>query len=381
MILRLLIRFFCFIICVFSASFVCAATEGMPVLIDAELPFRCAAPAFEKSLASTLVLKDTDFVFLSAETADPLPRYAVNGYTFKNKPLDKALSELVKDAGITVIAEPATYPTMSATNITGELAGVVQQLADKANIFYTYYANSKTLILKTRTTMAIQLPYEKSVLLALLDALRGAEIKRLNVDWEKYQIRMDVSVDELTRAKALVQQIMHDSYLLVAETKMYYVESLPNGTHLNNSIGSLGLDKLATITSGVVGQSIVLNNTTPVDELIQRIKNTTKVSLLAQGVAIVPNGWNMRFNLGECAVSPLPYPHFSMLVRTRIHNQNDMQTQITLLSSAGELASFPLTTALNQEVALVGIPAGNQQGEFVFAIRLNLIRFTKRGGK
>ena len=379
--IRKLAQFLALVITICFVLSASAQENRMPLVIDAEMPFRCAGPTPDKSLASTLALQDTDFVFLSAENSDPLPRYAVNGYSFQNKPLDKALNQLVKSAGIKVVAEPGPYPVMSANNIMGELAGAVQQLTEKAGVFYQYYDNTKTLSLSRRTTMAIQLPRDKSVLLAMLDAFRGSEIKRLDVDWDKYQIRMNVSAPEFEKAQALVAQIKRDAYLLVAETKMYYIESLTDGTHLHYSLSTLGMNKLATITSSGVGQSIVLNDTTPVDEFMNRMRRVARLKLLAQGVAIVPNGWNMRFNLGECAVSPLPYPHFSMLMRTRIHNQDEIQTQVTLLSSAGELATFPLKTSLNQEVALVGIPAGNQRGEFVFTIRLNLIRFAKKGGK
>ena len=367
------------VLCCCALPIVTLADENASAhfIVDAELPFRCAGPAEEKPVSSTVALQDSDFVFLSAEASDPLPRYEVNLYNFKNKTADVVIADLVKKMQIKVQAEVGYYPEMSGTNLHGELSSVMQQLTEKTGLFYTYHANTKTLFLSRRTNMLINIPKDKVVLLAVLDALRGAEIKRVDVDWEQYQVHINVSMDELEKAKRLLAQILRDSYLLLAEIKMYYVDTEKYPHYLPQALNALGMQKVASSRAGVIGQAVVLNDKVSVDSLIDKIRQTAGVQLLARGIAVVPNGWNMRFNLGECSVSSLPYQNFALLMRTRIQHQDEMHTQLTLMTEDGELATFPLTTALNQEVALGSIPAGSV-GEFVFALRLNLIRFVHK---
>jgi len=355
------------------------ADENAPArfIVDAELPFRCAGPAEEKPVSKTVALQDNDFIFLPAEGSDALPRYEVNLYNFKNKTADVVISDLVKKLQIKVQAEVGSYPEMSGTNLHGELSSVMQQLTEKIGVFYTYHANTKTLFLSRRTNMLINIPKDKVVLLAVLDALRGAEIKRVDVDWEHYQIRINVSADELEKAKMLLAQILRDSYLLLAEIKMYYVDTEQHPHYFPQALNALGMQKMASLKAGVVGQLTTFNENVPVDSFVDKIREIAGIQLLARGIAVVPNGWNMRFNLGECSVSPLPYQNFALLMRTRILHQDEMHTQLTLVTEDGELATFPMTTALNQEIALGSIPAG-AAGEFVFAVRLNLIRFVHK---
>ena len=368
------------LLCGFSVSVLAAGQVAKPaLLIDAELPFRCARPTDDKEIAKTVVLKENDFVITPSNSGDALPRYAVNTYNFENRALDQVVVELLQQAGIAVQAESGSYPLMNGKNVKGELSAIIKELTEKANVFYVYHASTKTLHLMRRADMVVQVPHNETVLLALLDALRGAEIKRLNVDWEKYQIYMNVSSDELDKARMLVSKIMYDAYLLVAETKLYRV--MPKNMYLEPTLRRFGMNKVAMIKNGVVVQAILFDDMASSDDFINAARGVGQVDLLAQGVAVVPNGWNMRFNLGECSQTVLPYKDFAMLMRTRIKGPEDWFTQLTLLGFQGEVATFDIKTSLNQELVLVGVPAGDNQGELVFAIRLNVIRFIKKGDK
>ena len=369
----------CALICGMVLPSAVLANEEAPTrfIVDAELPFRCAAPNEDKPVISTVVLQDSDFVFLSADGGDALPRYEVTQYNFKEKPTDVVISDLVKELQINVQAEVGSYPEMSGTQLHGELSSVIQQLTEKAGVFYTYHASTKTLFLTRRTNMLINVPHEKIVLMAVLDALRGAEMKRIDVDWEKYQIRLNVYMDELEKAKTLLAQILRDSYLLLAEAKMYYVDIRQYPHYLPQALDALGMQKVAMLKPGVIGQSVTFDKGVSADDFIAKVRQKTKIQLLARGVLAVPNGWKMRFNLGECSVSSLPYQSFALLMRTRILHPEELRTQFTLVTEDGELATFPLITSLNQEVVLGNIPAG-KTGEFVFTVRLNLIRFAKK---
>ena len=349
------------------------------VYVDAEMPFRCMLPGTEeKQISNTIVLTPDDFSFESLQSGDVLPRYAVNGYTFKDKPVNVVLSELLKSAGIKVLAPQTEYTLLDGDKIKGELSAIVEQLADAGDVLYSYKDSTKTLTLLRRADYALNVPKNKVVLMAVLDALRGSEISNLNVDWEKYQIRMTVSPEELQKAKKLVRQILDDSYLLAADIVGYQAVPIPSAGGwqgvLNQTTGIV-----ASIGRAMVGRPIVLKSKTSVDSFLDKVETAYTLIPLVAGQSVVPNGWQMKFNVNECANNTLPFPNMAVVMKTHIKDQSSERTQITLRTAHGSLSSFDVNSSLNQEVVLIGIPTGVGNTELVFTLKFNLIRFIQKG--
>ena len=347
------------------------------VYADIEMPFRCHPPQRDKQVSTTIVLEQDDFVFLPTSAGDMLPRYSVNGYSFRDKPVDEVLAGLLEMVGIKVMAPKGEFVALNGRDIRGELSTVVQQLADSADIFYSYKDSTKTLTISRRGEYTLSVPKNRVVLLAVLDALRGSQIADLVVDWEKYQITMNVSSDELQKAKKLVRQILDDSYMLAAEIQGYQVLPLNNAGWqgiINRFTGSL-----ASIGRAVIGRSIVLSSQSMVDELLKVVGSSYQLTPIVAGEAVVPDGWQMRFNVNECSNYTLPYPDLSVVMKTKVKNNQQTRTKISLYTSMGAFTSFDVVSGLNQEVALVGIPARKGNAELMFLLRFNLIRFVQKG--
>ena len=348
------------------------------VYVDPEMPFRCVLPGADKQISNTLVLTPDDFSFVALQSGDMLPRYAVNGYNFRNKPVDQALEGLVQSAGIKVLAPRTEYTLLDGKNVRGELSSVIEQMADAGDVFYHYKDSTKTLTLLRRAEYALNVPKHKAVLMAVLDALRGSEIRDLNVDWEKYQIRMNVSPEELQKAKKLIRQILDDSYLLAAEIEAY--QAIPYGNSggwqgvINQSTGLI-----ASIGRSVIGRSIILKSKTSAESFLDKIATAYQLTPLVGGESVVPNGWQMRFNVNECSNNTLPYPNMSVVMKTRIKDQSSERTMVSLLSASSVLSSFDIASSLNQEVVLIGIPTKVGNAELVFALKFKLIRFIQKG--
>ncbi len=343
---------------------------------DVELPFRCQTPSStEKHVSTTIVLGQDDFVLFPIDIGDKLPRYSVNGYTFKRKPVDQALCGLLESAGIKVVAPPGEYVELDGKKIKGELASVVQQLTEFGEVFYRYKDSLKTLILSRRAEYGVHVPHNKAVLMAVLDALRGEQISDLTVDWETYQIRMNVSAEELKKAKKLIQQILDDSYMLAADVVGYQVlSSDPSGWQ--GVVTSLA-GRLASSNRSLVGRTLVLASQSMLEDFLAVVRKFYRIEPVVAGETVVPNGWQMRFNIGECSNYTLPYSDLSILMQTKIKNHRDLNTKVTLVSSKGPMSTFNIRNMLNQEVALVGIPVDNV--ELMFLLRFNLIRFVQKG--
>ena len=244
-------------------------------------------------------------------------------------------------------------------------------------MFYTYKDSTKTLTLLERAEFGLTVPKNKVVLMAVLDALRGSEISDLSVDWEKYQIRMIVSPEELKKAKALIDQILDDSYLLAAEIQGY--QAIPLSMTGWQGVLNQMSGKLSTVGRSVVGRSIVLSSKSKVEDFMRQAAKTYQLDPIVAGEAVVPNGWQMRFNVNECANYTLPYPQMFVVLKTHIRNRDTLRTQVSLYSGGNVITAFDIPSSLNQEVVLLGVPTKVGQAEMLFLLRFDLVRFIKKG--
>ena len=106
--------------------------------IDLETPYRCqSGNMYNQSISTTVPVDLKDFKLTKTTPSDSLPRFEVNGYTFKNQQLDEALQTLVDEAGISVYTQDKVYPTLSAKNVYGDLESVVEALSKNGEVYYS----------------------------------------------------------------------------------------------------------------------------------------------------------------------------------------------------------------------------------------------------
>jgi len=213
--------------------------------LDIELPFRCssATPDEGEGVASSVALSKRDFTVRLPGQTSLLPRYQVNGFSFSNKTADVALSELLKNADIKVVAEDGKYPTLSARDLKGELSSVVEELMQKSHLFYTYQADDKTLFLMHKAKAIIQVPANKLVMMAVLDALNGAHFEPISIDWAKFQVTLNLTRSELKEVQSLMGLMVKEKYILAAQIKLYDISSATTKTHWQTILNKMGTRK------------------------------------------------------------------------------------------------------------------------------------------
>lgn len=74
------------------------------------------------------------------------------------------------------MAKDAPYASISAENLRGELSEVIGMIADAAEIYYAYNAETKTLTISRKANFSLYVPKSRPILLALLDVLRGSAL-------------------------------------------------------------------------------------------------------------------------------------------------------------------------------------------------------------
>ena len=359
-------------------SFAAPSPKTTARFSNIETPFRCSTNRYDNlKIATTIPVTDKDFKLTFFDKMDDLPRYEVNGLTFKKKPIDEALQLLLDEADITVYTEDGFYPTMDAEDVFGELTDVVNELTESGEIFYRYDAVKKELYLSRKARFELQLPDNRTVMLAMLDALRGAGISDARPNWKNNTILTTLTAAEKKTVEELLSYILEDGHLLLADTRVYTARPKTPMVNWQKVIRRFGAGRVYTANNGLVGKILSIGNQIPEQQFMSTVGTEFAVLPVSQGVAIVPNGWKMRFNVGQCSLGD-KLSTLSILVNAQIRTPEKVEANITLDSKKGELSSFNTVSAIDNELIVVGVPAPDSKGEELLAtFKLRLIRLVK----
>lgn len=347
---------------------------------DLEMPLRCQVDSFnEQGVATFVPLTQNDFVVRLPAQTGVLPRFKVNNFSFRKQPLDQALVNLFHETKIEIESELEVCPVMSATSLNGELSAVIEELTKKAGVFFSYDAEKKILTLKEKSKAVIQLPHNKQVMMAVVDAMSGAKFNPISVDWHNYQLTLTLTRSELEKVRSLMGALIKEKRLLSVQMSVYEVKPNANVFHWQQILSSFGADRVASSTQGVAGNLMVLKPMVNAYQLVAKAMDYDQVIPLAQGQTVVPNGWRVRFNFGECMLES-PYTKMSVLFSSDMKNKRQTSSTLTIDSQEGEVVSFDFSSALNQEAAVIGIPVPNKKtSELLLIMKFNYINLTKEG--
>ena len=350
-------------------------------LLNIETPFRCQTdPLNNQKVISSVRLDPDDFKLTYIDTMDELPRYEVNGYSFDDTALDEALQNLVDEAGIEVFSEDEGFASLNAKDIYGELSIVVDELTKAGDVYYKYDAAQKHLHLMRIGKFEAKLPNNRYVILGILDALRGAGIENVNPNWNTGVITLNLKRDEEKRVRDLFKQILANGQLIVADTEIFTVSFGNTGGNWGEILRTFGADKIYTSNNGLMGKLLSMGHQTNPNALMESVKKYYQVTPVSHGIAIVPDNWKMRFDIGKCAANVYMQNQLSLLVYPQTRKDGSIDIQITLDSKKGEMSTFQVNAAVDNELALIGIPDGTQPNtELLAVMKLKLIRFI--GGK
>ena len=347
---------------------------------DLEMPMRCSVGDFkEQELASTVVVRPQDFTVRLVSQSDMLPRYQVNSFSSRKQPLNVVLQNLLTEAGIEVRVSEGTYPVVSVKALKGELSNVLEKLAQESGVFYVYDAESKILTVRSKTQMLIQLPRNKYVMMAVMDVISGGHFVPTAVDWENYQITLDGTRDELNKLRRLMATFIKDKYLLLARMNLYEINALMPTSHWHQVISDFGTSRFALSQKGMAGILLLFKPAVDVLQFVAKTMENYQVAPLAHGQMLVPSGWRVRFNLGECAMNR-PYEKLSVVLSSKMQGKKVSKNSLTIDTEPGEVVSFDFTSALDQEAAVIGVPVPNKPDmELLLTLKFSYINLIKKG--
>ena len=213
--------------------------------------------------------------------------------------------------------------------------------------------------------------------MAVVDAMSGGQFNPISTDWLNYQITLNLSREELEKVRSLMGTMIKDRYLLSAQMSVYEIKPNFDVSHWQQIISDFGSSRVASSNPGVSGNLLVMQPSVDAYQLVSKVMDYDQVKPLAQGQTVIPSGWRVHFNFGECMLVP-PYTDMSISLNSDIKNKSNAKTTILIDSKEGEVASFDFSSALNQEAAVIGIPVpGKKKSELLLILKFKLFYFKR----
>ena len=354
--------------------------------LNIETPIRCDIPFPTKQIISNIPMNSDDFKMTRLDKNDPLPRYEVNGYTFTNQPLDLAIQNLVTEAGIHVFSDDGLYPEISAEDLRGELSDVIEELANAGDAYFRYDAMKKKLYLSRWARFELSVPGGRVGLFAVLDALRGAGITNVQPDFGTNTLYFRANTEVQSTVERLIEYLKEDPRLLMMDVKVYRLTERPNASELNwqTIIQNFGVKRVNMSVGGIMGRMIVTGHQKQNYSLIDSLQKQVNVNLVSEGVAIMPNAWKVRFDIGQCAPVQTPERDLSLLLQSNIQSPDRIETNISLDTINGEITSFYSFYNIDDNLSIIGIPGSifnkNWKGvEYLITMQPRILRLVKEG--
>ena len=326
--------------------------------LDLETPLRCRVNWKNQQMITSLPYNLKTFNLSRNGIDSPLPRFEVNGFSFKTMPAEKALLQLTKEAGIKLVAKDAPYPSISAENLRGELSDVVKIITDAAEIYYSYDAQNKVMTISRKANFTLYVPKSRLIILALLDVLRGAGITNVTTDWADYSLTFDGDYELQKKIQKLVAYFENNPVLIAYDVSIFKIfpQTSNNDIDWQKMLNMFDFGTIKTTKTGVIGRVLTTSNDVNIATLSNFLGSQAKVLQVAEGKFIVPNLWMARFDIGKCADWKMPESQFSLLAKSSLMPQNRIFSDITLEGTDGQITQFNIRSQLGENFLIIGIP-------------------------
>ena len=351
--------------------------------INIETPARCEITGRDNSIVSSIPMGNDSFKLVRLDKSDALPRFEVNNYTFKKKTLDVAIQKLVSEAGIKVFSDDALFPEVSGEKVRGELTAVIKELSAAGDAFYRYDANKKQLFLSRWAPFVMKVPGGRVGMYTMLDALRGANIANVQPDFSSDEIYMRLNFEKRKTIEGLIKTIEQSPNLLLFDVQVYRVDSAEHPLDWQQIVKDYGVTRVSSTVNGVMGRILALAPQKVRESFVETLRRYADVNLISEGVVIMPNGWKVRFDIGQCAKFEGPEQKLSMLFQSNILSAEKAESNIALDTPYGEITSFHTIYSTKDTLNIIAVkgkaldPEWGDNIQYIITMKPKLVRLVK----
>lgn len=323
-----------------------------------DLPKRCNVDWNNQNIVSVVPEEKIEIVRL--ETGDALPELQVSDYEFKKLTVKQALDKLLDGTDISVVEDGEMIERITGTISSGTLSDAVELMAKMGHAYYSYDETVGEIHLTHRGKWLIKMPKNESIIMALLDAMHGADMRNLLVNWDDKTVVFEGNYQTEREVAKIISDIASKKYMIGWDVDIYRVyPRTDNPIIWMNLLPAFGDNNIKMSIPGVVGRALVTSSEINTKTLQEFLAQQANVVLISQGQFVIPNGWQSRFDIGQCSKEERLETDL-VIGATAIYGdyagRDKIDAKIVLRTSNGELSSFDIPSSVGDNYVIVGIP-------------------------
>ena len=335
-----------------------ALTTDTAQRFSIELPKRCKVNWDNQTIVSVVPEEPIEMIRLG--TGEALPELQVTDYEFKQLTVKETLDKLLDGTDIAVIEDGEVIEKISGSIASGNLADSVELISKMGRVYYSYDAENAEIHLDNRAKWMIKMPKNESIIMALLDAMHGADVRNLLVDWQDKTLVFEGNYQTEREVAKTISDIASKKYMIAWDIDVYRVyPRTDNPIIWMNLLPAFGDSNIKMSIPGVVGRALVVSpeiNTKTLQEFLYQQAN---VVLISQGTFVIPNGWQSRFDIGQCSKEDRLETDLVIGATGKYGDyggKDKIDAKIVLRTSNGELSSFNIPSNVGDNYVIIGIP-------------------------
>lgn len=323
-----------------------------------DLPKRCEVNWDNQAVISVVPEEKIEIVRLN--TGDALPELQVSDYEFKKLTVKRALDKLLDGTDISVVEDEEMIETVSGSINSGKLSDTVELMAKMGRAYYSYDAEAGEIHLTHRAKWLVKMPKDQSIIMALIDAMRGADVRNLLVDWNDKTLVFEGNYQTEREVSRIIADVASKKYMLAWDIDVYRVyPRTDNPIVWMNMLPAFGDKNIKMSIPGVVGRALVVGPEINTKTLQEFLSQQANVVLISQGQFVIPNGWQSRFDIGQCSKEERLETDLIIGATGKYGDfggRDKIDAKIVLRTSNGELSSFNIPSSIGDNYVIIGIP-------------------------
>lgn len=327
-----------------------------------ETPLRCEVDWETQQLISTQPFDRRDFLLERVDKGDALPDLKVENLSFENKSVDEVLRILLKNTGIQIYATDSFYKTLSQKEIGGNLTQVIDLITSLGGVYYNYDNRIKRITLKRYAKWNLHVPLSTDVILGMEDALRGADIDDIVIDWEDKIIIFQGDIVTEDKVRNIINKFAIENYLIAYDIDVLrvYPKTLDGSIKWMNILEAFNTGSIKLSQKGIIGRALVVSSNFNRDSLNEFLYPQANTVLVSSGTFIVPDRWQGRFDIGRCGREVRLETDLNILNQTQFLPNDKyvgkLDNTIVLRTSNGDIAKYTVPSRLGDNILIIGIP-------------------------
>ena len=319
--------------------------------LNVEKAVRCQIQTPALEVVKNVIVQPNELKLIPVES-DALPAFKVDKFEATQMPLDAALQELVAEADIEVCSDDGAFPNIAVKGLEGTLQEVVREMARLGDAFVRYDASEKKLHISRHATFELHVPAGRLGMYAIVDALRGAEIYDIKLDWNKNLIYLNLNSDSYAVVQGLLDAIRQKPQLLVLDTKFYRV--YPDNVDWESVVKKFGAKRVNSSLNGLSGRLLISDHQKKGWTLVQDLEKQARVVPVCEGIAVMPEDFKVHFSLGLC--SEAQSRDLAMDFTGTLHAMDKIETTFAISTNQGEVTAFNAFYDIDDSLAVINLP-------------------------